>query len=112
MAYQKDGVGPGYSVLKGCYIRLQDRIGGSVGRSTKIDPRFCTRIPKFGMEVKCVCVCVCEGVCLCSCQLAKRVRGNGSGLQQKGMQHGKLCTKLHPQRHTFSLVMACSIPTL
>ncbi len=47
---------------------------------------FCPRRLKFGVKVKCACACVCvrEGVCLYSCQLAKRGRGNGSGLLQVG----------------------------
>ncbi len=38
--------------------------------------------PSSSTEV--MCVSLSEGVCLCSCQLAKRGRGNGSGLMQKG----------------------------
>ncbi len=70
-------------------------IGHSVGRSLVgqlVSPQkfplfgannFCPGRLKFFMEVKCVCVFVCEGVCLRSCQLAKRKRGNESGLWQK-----------------------------
>ncbi len=62
--------------------------GRSVSQSTKILCFLAVMVFALGgcnlAWRSSVCVCVCEGVCLCLCHLAKRGRGNGSDLLQKG----------------------------